>query len=97
MVKIMVISSCPANKVLDVFKISMETHMAYPPFLKKVVDAGANFVKYTIYDVKDDSKLKEGLDFVGKRYFKITQQCADFEFEVQVLMDDVDMAQMVQK
>jgi hypothetical protein len=94
MVKILVISSCPGTKLNQVLKVSMETHMAYPAFLKKLVDAGANYVKYTIYDV-EESKLKEGLDFVARRYHKIASQVEDFEFETQVLMDDVDMAKML--
>jgi hypothetical protein len=91
---IMVKSTAPATQYAEVVRVSLETHMEYPSFMEKIMDAGANYTSYAIYKC-EDSNLAEGLGFIAVRFHKIASQIAGYEFKAEILLDIAEFTKLV--
>ncbi len=83
---IMVESSGLPESFEDGLKVSIETRVKYPSFIKKIVDIGSNYVNYTLYKV-DDDKIPEALKIISARYHKIVAALPGYNYTTEIMLD----------
>ncbi len=83
---VVVESTVPADVFDAVAKISIETKMEYPAYIKKILDIGANYVNLSVYKV-EEGKLAEALKAIGARYHKIAARVPSYSFDVTPMLE----------